>query len=65
MGWLVKPQKIYLDLVVSQLRSGIVKLSHVLVTIEGMHDYHDDYIKETLKTVETEIKRIRKFIDAN
>lgn len=95
MGWLVKPQKIYLfffaailscgrfegiflrspqtkvlgrsriDLVASWLRSEIAKLTHVLTTIEEAHDYHDEYIHESLKTTEIGIRRIRKFIDAN
>jgi hypothetical protein len=65
MGWLVKPQRIYLDLVVSWLRSEIAKLNYVLTTIEESHDYHDDYIQETIKTAEGEFRRIRKFIEAN
>ena len=65
MGWLVKPQKIYSDLVVSWLRLEIAKLTHALATIEETHDYHDDYIHETIKTAESEFHRIRKFIEAN
>jgi len=65
MGWLVKPQKIYLDLVVSWLRSEIARLNHALRTIEETHDYHEDYIQETIKTAEISLRRIRKFIEVN
>ena len=78
MGWLVKPQKIYLDLAagrlsdnnlfgqfLSWLRSEIAKLTHVLTIIEETHDYNDEYIHESIKAAETGLRRIRKFIDAN
>lgn len=65
MNWLTKPKKLYLDMVVSWLRSEIAKLSHVLMTIEDAQNYHNDFLIETIKTTETELRRIRKFIEAN
>ena len=65
MGWLVKPQRIYLDLVVSWLRSEVARLIHVLKTIEDTGDYHDEFINESIKTVESGLRRIRKFIQVN
>lgn len=65
MGWIVKPQKIFIDLVASWLRSEIACLTRVLSTIEQTHDYSDDFIKESIKTTEVELRRIRKFINFN
>ncbi len=65
MGWLVKPQKIYLELVVSWLRSEIAKLTHILATIEEVGDYREEFICGSIKTTEVELRRIRKFIDSN
>lgn len=65
MGWLVKPQRIYLDLVASWLCSEIAKLTHVLTIIEETHDYHDEYVHESIKTAERSLRRIRKFVDTN
>lgn len=65
MGWLVKSQKIYLDLVVSWLRSEIAKLTHVLQTIEDTSDYHDEFIHESIKASEIGLRRVRKFIEVN
>ena len=65
MGWPVKPQKIYLELVTSWPRSEIARLTNVLTTIEETRDYHDSFIHESFKTAEVELRRIRKFIDAN
>lgn len=65
MEWLVKPQKIYLDLVVSWLRSEAAKINHVLTTIEETHDYQDEYIYESIKAAEMGLRRIRKFVDTN
>jgi hypothetical protein len=65
MGWLVKPQRIYLDLVVSWLRSEIARLTHVLKTIEDTSDYHDEFVHESIKDVEVALRRIRKFTEAN
>ena len=65
MGWLVKSQKIYLDLVTSWLRSEIARLTHVLKTVEDTGDYHDEFIHESIKAAEVGLRRIRKFTDAN
>ena len=65
MEWLVKPQKIYLDLLVNWLRSEIARLTHVLKTIEDTGDYHDEFIQESIKATETGLCRIRKFIEFN
>ncbi len=65
MGWLVKPQKIYLDLVESWLRSEIARLTHVLKTVENTSNYHDEFIHESIKATEFGLRRIRKFIEVN
>ncbi len=65
MNWLFRTEKIYLDLIVSQLRSELKKLSNVLGTIERTGNYHDDYVSQTLKTAITELRRIKEFIEAN
>jgi hypothetical protein len=65
MGWLVKPQKIYVDLVASWLRSEIARLTHALKTIEDTGDYNDEFIYESLKVAETGLHRMRKFIGYN
>ena len=65
MGWLVKPQKIYLDLVSSWLRSEIAKLTHVVTAIEETKDVHDAVVRESVKAAETGLSRIRKFINVN
>jgi len=55
---------LYTDMVVSHLRSQIVAMHNVLETIERTHNYEDDYIAESIKTVETELRRLRKYIEA-
>jgi hypothetical protein len=65
MGWFIKPQKIYLDLVTSWLRSEIARLTYVLTTIEQTGNYNDDFTQESIKTAEIGLHRIRKFINAN
>ena len=65
MGWLVKPQKIYLDLVASWLRSEMAQLTHALKTIEDTGDYRDEFVYESIKTAESGLRSIRKFIEAN
>ena len=53
----------YLDMVVSHLRSQIVALHTTLETIERTRDYEDEYIRESIKTVERELHRLRKFVN--
>ena len=65
MGWLVKPQKIYTDLVASWLHSEIARLTHVLKMIEDTGDYHDEFMHESIKASEVGLRRIRKFTEAN
>jgi len=55
----------YLEMVVGHIRAQIVLLSNVLETIERTHDYKEDYIKESLKTAESELRRLRKLIDVS
>ncbi len=62
MEWCVKSQKIYLELIVSWLRSEIAKLTHILETIEQTDDYHSEFVNESLKSAEVELRRLRKFI---
>ncbi len=52
----------YLDMVVSHLRLQITSLNSVLETVERTHTYEDEYIRESIKTVEKELHRLRKFI---
>jgi len=65
MGWSVKSQRIYLELVVSWLRSEVAQLTHALERMEQTDNYHDEFVCESIKTAETGIRRIRKFIEAN
>lgn len=65
MVWPTKSNKIYLELVISWLRTEIERLSGVLATIERTQNYHEDYIFESIKSTEVAIRQIRKFIDAN
>ena len=52
----------YVDVVASHLRSQIVTLHNILETIERTADYQDEYIQTSLKTVEKELNRLRKFV---
>ena len=52
----------YMDLVVSHLRLQITSLNNVLETVERTNSYEDEYIQESMKTVEHELHRLRKFI---
>ena len=63
MSRLDQQSRPYLDMVASHLRSQIVVLHNTLETIERTHDYEEDYIIESFKTVENELRRLRKFID--
>ena len=60
---LVNKESPYLDLVASHLRSQIMTMHNVLETIERSHSYDDDYIGESMRTVEQELRRLRRFID--
>lgn len=61
---LVNKESPYLDLVASHLRSQIVMLNNVLETIERNHNYEDDYISESIRTVEQGLRRLRRFVNA-
>ena len=65
MTWFVKSQKIYLELICSWLRSEIAKLTHILEAIEQTDDYQSEFIVNSLKLSEGEIRRLRKFINVN
>ena len=52
-----------LDMITSHLRSQIVALHNVLETIERTHVCEDDYIRETMRTAENEIRRLRKYME--
>jgi len=65
MTWLLKPQKIYMELVTSRLRLDIARLTHVLASLEETNDYTDEYIHETIKTAEYGLRSLRKFIQSN
>lgn len=51
-----------LDMIVSNLRAQIVTLHNTLETIERIHTVDEDYIYNSLKSVESEIRRIRNYI---
>ena len=53
----------YIELVASHLRSQVVIMHNVLGAIERDHDGEEEYIHESLRSVEYEIRRLRKFID--
>jgi len=53
----------YLDLVAGHLRSQIVAMHNILETIERTDQYEDEYIINAMKNVETETRRLRKFIE--
>ena len=57
------PSSPYLEMVVSHLRGQIVTLHQVLESIERTGSYEGDYVRESLKTVESELRRLRKLID--
>ena len=60
---LVNKESPYLDLVASHMRSQILKLKNVLGTIERNHHYEENYICESIRTVEQELRRLRRFIN--
>lgn len=53
---------LYMDLVTSHLRRQITDLNSVLDTVERTNNYQDDFVQESIKTVERELHRLRKFI---
>jgi hypothetical protein len=53
----------YLDLVAYHLRSQIMMMTSMLETIERNHSYEDDYIRESIRTVEQELRRLRRFVN--
>ena len=63
MNQLANKESPYLDLVASYLRSQIVMLHNVLETIERNHNYEDDYIYESIRAVEQELRRLRRFVN--
>ena len=57
------PSSPYLEMVVSHIREQILLLESVLETIERTHNYDGDYISESIKTAEAELRRLRRLID--
>jgi len=53
-----------IDKVASNLRTQIINLHNILETIERTHQYEDGFIVESLKESETELRRLRKFIES-
>lgn len=53
----------YIDRVASDLRTQIINLHNILETIERTHRYEDDYIMRSLKESESDLRRLRKFIE--
>lgn len=54
----------HIDRVTSDLRHQIINLHNILETIERTHRYEDDYILRSLKESETDLRRLRKFIES-
>ncbi|MBZ0165984.1 MAG: hypothetical protein K8I00_04190 [Candidatus Omnitrophica bacterium] len=54
----------HVDRIASDLRTQIINLHHILETIERTHRYEDDHILQSLKTSETDLRRLRKFIES-
>ena len=52
-----------LDFIVTHLRAQASSLHNVVDTIERTHHYQNDYVRETLKIIEAEIKKLKRFID--
>ncbi len=53
------------DFVASYLRSQLVALQNVLSHIESSQKIEDVYVKESLRRVEKELYRLRKFCSSN
>lgn len=62
MARLVKPQKLDLDVIATKLRMEIVLLNHMLSKVE---EKQDTIIDGFVESVETELNRIRKYINVN
>ena len=63
MKHLERQSSLQVDIVARHLRSQIVTLHNVLEAIERVKDCEEDYIKESLRLVEIEIRRLRSLID--
>lgn len=57
------PSSPYLEMVVSHIRGQIVALHGILETIERNHGYQEEYIDQSIKSVEAELRRLRKLIN--
>ena len=57
------PSSPYLEMVVSHLKEQLSKLQMVVEAIERNHGYEEDYIHESIKSVESELRRLRKLIN--
>ncbi|MCA9404457.1 MAG: hypothetical protein KC897_11785 [Candidatus Omnitrophica bacterium] len=54
----------YVDRVASDLRTQIINLHNILETIERTRRYTDDFILQSLKQTEGDLRRLRKFIES-
>ena len=57
------PSNLYLDMVVSHLREQVITLHKILESVERSHSYDDEFINESIKSVESELRRLRKLIN--
>ena len=64
IGCLAKPTRGDLELVSKWIKSEIVRLEEIFNTIEKTHNYYDDYVQESIKKSELDIRQIRKFIES-
>ena len=65
MSWLTKPSRFSLDVTVSCLRLEMDKLARVIKTIEQARDYDEEYICESIKSIEIGLRSVRKSIKEN
>lgn len=54
----------YIDRIATDLRTQIINLHNILETIERTHRYEDDFILQSLKESEADLRRLRKFIES-
>jgi len=53
-----------MDMVASHLRAQIVTLHNVLESMERHSSYREEYIIESIKSAENELRRLRKSIES-
>jgi len=57
------PSNTNLDLVVSHLREQVTRLHKTVESIERQSNCQEEHISQSIKSVESELRRLRKLID--